>query len=83
MFIDENNAADVFGPLREANVAPPRVDLEAAIGIARRRRRKHRLAGASGVVVAVAAIAIVLPLGINATRHGTPPVASATSDPVS
>jgi len=83
MYIDENNAADVFAPLREANVAPPRVDLEAAIGIARLRRRKHRLAGASGVAVAVAAIAIVLPLGINATRHGTPPVASATSDPVS
>jgi hypothetical protein len=76
MNINEDNAADFLSPLLEAAPAPPRVDLDEAIGTARRRRRRHRVAGASGAVAAVAIIAVAVPLGIDAVRTHTPPVAA-------
>jgi hypothetical protein len=76
MDFNERNAADLLAPLLEATPAPPRVDLDEAMGTARRRRRVHRAAGGAGVIATVAVVAVVVPLGINAMRTGAARIVS-------
>jgi len=70
MDIDVTTAADVLAPLRDESPAPPRIDLGQVRGEARRRLRRRRIATASGAVAGVAVVAVLVPLGVAAARHG-------------